>query len=176
MNGMLSCTILEGSFNAASFTTFIENLLNHMQPWPAPNSVMVMDNCTIYKSLEICELIESRPIYFLLLRHRTGTDIVLTCLCRGMKLEFLLAYSPDFNPIELAFSLIKCRVHCVGLNNERDEGLIVAALYGETMSISAANCRAFYRHCGYHQTIHVFFLHSLIYSFRIMSKFNSLRK
>ena len=28
---------------------------------------------------------------------------------RGMKLEYLPSYSPDFNPIELSFSLLKGR-------------------------------------------------------------------
>jgi hypothetical protein len=31
-----------------------------MQPFPAPNSVIVMDNCRIHKHPSIVELIESR--------------------------------------------------------------------------------------------------------------------
>ena len=60
--GMLDCTIVEGSFNTTLFTAFIRDLLDHMQPWPAPNSVVVMDNCVIHKSPEIRELIESRSV------------------------------------------------------------------------------------------------------------------
>ena len=68
---------------------------------------------------------------------------------RGMKLEFLPAYSPDFNPIELAFSLLKARLRRVRFSDEETDGSVVAKLYGETMSISASSCHAFYHHCGY---------------------------
>ena len=57
---MLECVIVEGSFNADSFAAFIDTLLDGMQPWPARNSVVVMDNCAIHKSDEVRELIESR--------------------------------------------------------------------------------------------------------------------
>lgn len=43
-----------------------------MQPYPAPNSVIVMDNCRIHKSPRIREMIESR---FVLLFFRL--DIIL---------------------------------------------------------------------------------------------------
>ncbi len=39
---------------------FIEDLVNKMQPFPARNSVVVMDNCKIHKAPEIRELIEAR--------------------------------------------------------------------------------------------------------------------
>lgn len=52
--------IVEGSFNTELFTRFIEDLLQRMQPFPAPNSVIIMDNCAIHKAPEIRELIESR--------------------------------------------------------------------------------------------------------------------
>ncbi|OSD01422.1 hypothetical protein PYCCODRAFT_1340333, partial [Trametes coccinea BRFM310] len=72
----------------ARFFAFIDGLLDQMQPYPAPNSVIVMDNARIHKAPEIVELIESR----------------------GMRVEFLPTYSPDFNPIEQAFSVIKAYV------------------------------------------------------------------
>ncbi len=52
--------IIEGSFNTELFILFIRDLLDKMQPFPAPNSVVVMDNCKIHKAPEIRELIESR--------------------------------------------------------------------------------------------------------------------
>lgn len=39
---------------------FIEGLLNNMQPYPARNSVIVMDNCKIHKHPDIQNLIEAR--------------------------------------------------------------------------------------------------------------------
>ena len=63
MGGMIYCTIVEGSFNSVLFYDFVAGLLEHMNPWPARNSVIVMDNCPIHKALDIRELIESRYVY-----------------------------------------------------------------------------------------------------------------
>ncbi len=60
LDGIIECTIIEGSFNPELFTAFIEDLLIKMQPFPARISDIVMDNCKIHKAPEIRELIESR--------------------------------------------------------------------------------------------------------------------
>ncbi len=62
MDGIIECTIVEGSFNGELFMRFIEDLLKKMCPFPAPNSVVVMDNCSIHKAPEIRELVESRCV------------------------------------------------------------------------------------------------------------------
>jgi len=67
---------------------------------------------------------------------------------RGMKLEYLPAYSPDFNPIELAFSVLKQSLRRYPPPTESDLA-VVEYLYLQTFSISVADCQAFYRHCGY---------------------------
>ena len=58
--GILHCDIVEGSFDSDLFYQFIERLLDQMQPYPAENSVIVMDNCRIYKHPTILEQIEQR--------------------------------------------------------------------------------------------------------------------
>ena len=58
--GILHCDIVEGAFDTASFYKFIEHTLDHMQPFPAPNSVIVMDNCRIHKHSDILDLIKAR--------------------------------------------------------------------------------------------------------------------
>lgn len=60
LDGMIHCHIIEGSFDTAGFTEFIEGLLDHMQPYPGPNSVIVMDNCRIHHSDILLELIKDR--------------------------------------------------------------------------------------------------------------------
>lgn len=60
LNGIIECSIIEGSFNTELFLDFIKDLLLKMQPFPAPNSVIVMDNCAIHKADEIREVIEAR--------------------------------------------------------------------------------------------------------------------
>jgi len=52
--------IIEGSYNGDLFHSFIAGLLDKMQPFPAPNSVIVMDNCAIHKGPDIRALIEER--------------------------------------------------------------------------------------------------------------------
>lgn len=65
-----------------------------------------------------------------------------------MKLEYLPAYSPDFNPIELAFSLLKHKLRRQP-PNEGDNLSIYEYLYLQTFTITSADCRAFYHQSGY---------------------------
>lgn len=60
LDGILHLSIVEGSFTTATFSEFIEGLLNRMSPFPAQNSVIIMDNCRIHKSELIREMIEER--------------------------------------------------------------------------------------------------------------------
>ena len=60
LDGMLHCSVVEGSFNTVLFTGFIHKLLSKMNRFPQPKSVVVMDNCVIHKAPEIREVIESR--------------------------------------------------------------------------------------------------------------------
>ena len=60
LDGILTVKILEGSFDSDSFARFIDGLLCHMNPFPGPNSVIVMDNCRIHKSDLVREMIEER--------------------------------------------------------------------------------------------------------------------
>ncbi|KAF8551572.1 hypothetical protein OG21DRAFT_1417735, partial [Imleria badia] len=61
-DGILHCDIVEGSFCTETFKQFIEHLLVHMNPFPATNSIIVMDNCQIHKHPNIQQLIESRYV------------------------------------------------------------------------------------------------------------------
>ncbi|KIK91894.1 hypothetical protein PAXRUDRAFT_148456, partial [Paxillus rubicundulus Ve08.2h10] len=64
LEGILHCDIVERSFCMESFKHFIEGLLGHMQPFLAPNLVIVMDNCQIHKHQEIQELIHEQCVLF----------------------------------------------------------------------------------------------------------------
>ena len=78
--------------------------------------------------------------------------------CRGMWLEFLPAYSPDFNPIEPAFSAIKAYIrwhyhHFARSNttgtNPVDEAKVHVMLNKAIYSVSLGVAKKFFRHCGY---------------------------
>jgi hypothetical protein len=59
-DGILHCDVVEGSFCTESFCRFIEKVLDNMQPYPNPNSVLVMDNCRIHRHPMIEEMICAR--------------------------------------------------------------------------------------------------------------------
>lgn len=60
LNGIIHCDIVEGAFDSSLFYTFIERLLDRMEQFPGPNSVIVMDNCRIHKMSDTLELIKTR--------------------------------------------------------------------------------------------------------------------
>ncbi|KAI0365301.1 hypothetical protein BV20DRAFT_954619, partial [Pilatotrama ljubarskyi] len=62
LDGILHLKVVEGSFTTALFADFIAGLLDHMNPFPLPNSVIVMDNCRIHKSDLIVDMIEERCV------------------------------------------------------------------------------------------------------------------
>ena len=45
LDRILTVKIVEGSYDSDSFARFIDGLLYHMNPFPGPNSIIVMDNC-----------------------------------------------------------------------------------------------------------------------------------
>ncbi len=60
LDGILHVDIVEGSFNTARFAVFIRDLLDQMKPFPQPNSIIVMDNCSIHKCPDILDMITAR--------------------------------------------------------------------------------------------------------------------
>ncbi|OJA10038.1 hypothetical protein AZE42_13231 [Rhizopogon vesiculosus] len=58
LDGTLHLEVLDHSFTGEEFQDFVTGMLNQMQPWPMPNSVLVMDNASIHKVLGICDMVE----------------------------------------------------------------------------------------------------------------------
>ncbi|KAF8154137.1 hypothetical protein B0H34DRAFT_662109, partial [Crassisporium funariophilum] len=63
-DGIISLNIVEGSFNKILSGQFIDGLLHQMNPFPGPNSVIVMDNCRIHKCPEILNMILAWGVVF----------------------------------------------------------------------------------------------------------------
>jgi hypothetical protein len=131
LDGILHLTVIKNAVTGASFRRFMEDLLPLMNKWPLPNSVLVIDNTSIHKVAGIRELVEER----------------------GMRLLFLPSYSPDYNPIELAFSSIKAwlrtnREH-VNREMETEGGTIYNALWQAVHSVTSGKAKGWYKHCGY---------------------------
>jgi len=86
-----------------------------------------MDNCAIHHDEEIRRVIEGR----------------------GAKLIYLPPYSPDFNPIEQAFSFMKKhlrRHESEYLGPHTREWLIDCAI----RAVTSAHAEGWARNCGYH--------------------------
>ncbi len=125
LEGMGPSLAVEGSTNKALFETYVERVLC---PSLKDGQVVVMDNLSSHKGERVRELIEDR----------------------GCELVYLPAYSPDFNPIEEAFSKIKGILRKIGARTR--EALIEAL--GEAISaVSARDALGFFKHCGYRRQV-----------------------
>jgi transposase len=79
LQGMGEALILDGAADAAAFELYVEQVL---APSLRPGQIVILDNLSIHQGTRVREAIEAQR-------------------CR---LVFLPAYSPDFSPIEEAFS------------------------------------------------------------------------
>jgi len=64
LQGILYVSITRGLFNGSTFKLFLEGLLECMNPYPGPNSVLVIDNCAIHH-VEVygkCVMLRMLPI------------------------------------------------------------------------------------------------------------------
>jgi transposase len=93
-------------------------------PTLRPGQVVVLDNLSAHKADAIRALIEGA----------------------GCTLLFLPPYSPDFAPIEQAFSKLKAALRRAGA---RTRAALEDAIRAALDAITAADARGWFRHCGY---------------------------
>jgi transposase len=84
-DGIVLRRVYQGSTDGDLFEDFIAQLLHHCGRYPEPKSVIVMDNASWHHSEKTLRM----------------------CQDAGVVLEFLSPYSPDFNPIEEYFGVLK---------------------------------------------------------------------
>jgi transposase len=96
--GIGESLIVDGAVNAELFEKYIEHIL---LPSLQPGQIVVMDNARIHKGKRVQQLIEER----------------------GCQVLFLPAYSPDFSPIEEAFSKIKTFLHQRGFKGDPEPAM-----------------------------------------------------
>ena len=80
--------------------------------------------------------------------------IVANTQIRGVRCEFLPPYSPDYNPIELAFSAMKYHLQRNGdyvrfAMTDMTDREIYLALQDALYQVTPNHCYGWYRHCGY---------------------------
>ncbi len=69
---------------------------------------------------------------------------------RGARLLFLPPYSPDFNPIEHAFSKIK---DFLRKSEARTREALVEAIGAAISAVTAKDACCFFEHCGYAMSV-----------------------
>jgi hypothetical protein len=62
LDSILHLEVLDHSFTGDEFCDFVEGVLDQMQPWPLPNSVLVLDNASIHKIPGLREMVEARCV------------------------------------------------------------------------------------------------------------------
>ena len=80
--GMIAPWIVEGAMDGTTFDTYVRTQL---APALSPGDVVILDNLSVHKSPRAAEALAERGAWFL----------------------FLPKYSPDLNPIEMAFAKLK---------------------------------------------------------------------
>jgi transposase len=114
---------LDGSINGATFLDYVKRIL---APTLSPGDIVVADNLSSHKSDQVREAIEA-----------TGATI-----------RFLPPYSPDFNPIEKAFSKLKALLRRAA---ERSVEALQRTLMRLALLFTSKECANFFAACGYDQ-------------------------
>ena len=125
VRGMGPSLTVEGATTSAVFEAYVEQVL---APTLRKGQVVVMDNLSAHKGERIRELIEER----------------------GCELIYLPSYSPDFNPIEEAFSKIKGLVRKA---EARTKEALLEAIGWALSAVTTDDARGFFKHCGYRMPV-----------------------
>jgi transposase len=120
-HGMRCALVLDGAVNALAFQAFVQHVLT---PNLRPNDLVVLDNLSSHKHPRIAELIRAA----------------------GAELVYLPPYSPDLNPIELAFSKVKQALRSLAARSVAEQWNGVQPILDR---VTASDVTGFFRHCGY---------------------------
>ncbi len=113
--------VVDRPMNGTIFRTYVERVL---APTLRSGDIVILDNLSSHKGIEVRRLIEAQGAYLL----------------------FLPPYSPDLNPIELAFAKLKALLRKAGERSVDD----LWRRIGEALDhYTADECRNYFKHAGY---------------------------
>ena len=122
VDGLLGELTITGAMDGDAFEAYVTRILVP-QLWPG--DLVIWDNLSVHKRK----------------RARIWVEAA------GAEVCFLPPYSPDFNPIELAFSKLKASLRQAGARTRADlDQAITAALH----TITGQDARGWFAHAGYH--------------------------
>jgi transposase len=121
LSGMGAPMLIDGAMDGEAFRDWCEQML---APLLGPGDIVIMDNLPAHKVAGVREAIEA-----------TGAALI-----------YLPPYSPDFNPIENAFSKLKAHVRKAAARTvEALDEAVKAAL----LTFNPTECENFFAHAGY---------------------------
>jgi transposase len=123
-DGISATGVFDGAINGEAFLAFVEQVL---VPTLRSGDVVIMDNLGSHKVAGVREAIEAA----------------------GASLLFLPAYSPDLNPIEMAFAKLKALLRARAI---RTLEALWNALRPLIECFTPDECGNFLRHAGYFQS------------------------
>ena len=128
LNGIAAPMLLDGAMHGAAFLAYVEQVL---VPELKPGDTVIMDNLPAHKVAGIRTAIEAA----------------------GASLLYLPPYSPDFNPIEMAFSKLKALLRKAAARNIDD---LWEAIAQATQAFKPEECTnyfaaAYFAAAGYDQ-------------------------
>jgi transposase len=119
--GLTAPMVLDGPMNGEAFLAYTSQVL---VPTLSPGDIVNLDNLSCHKVAGVREAIEGA----------------------GARLCYLPPYSPDLNPIELAFAKIKALLRIAAARTVDGLWQAIADTLG---AFSPAECTAYLRHAGY---------------------------
>jgi transposase len=123
-DGLTAPLVVDGAINGELFLAYVEQVL---LPTLKPGDVVIMDNLRVHKIAGVREAIEAA----------------------SARLLFIPPYSPDLNPIEMAFSKVKALLRAKAI---RTAEALWKALGNLCDSFSPQECANYFRHDGYFQS------------------------
>lgn len=121
VEGFIAPLTVDGAINGPLFLAWVQQ---HLAPALRPGDIVVMDNLSSHKVAGVREAIEAV----------------------GAELRYLPPYSPDLNPIELAFAKLK-KLLRDGAERTVDK---LWDLCGKLLDdFKEPECRNYFKHCGY---------------------------
>ena len=121
IDGMSAPMLLDGPMDGDAFLAYVEQVL---APSLDGSETVFMDNLPSHKVKGVREAIEAR----------------------GATLRYLPAYSPDFNPIEMAFSKLKAILRAAG---ERTVDGLWSAVGKALDAFLPQDCKNYFKAAGY---------------------------
>jgi transposase len=121
LDGMTAPMVIDGAMHGAAFLAYVEQLL---VPTLALGDIVVMDNLPAHKPLAVRRAIENV----------------------GAELRFLPPYSPDFNPIEMAFSKLKAFLKKTAARTKDDLWNAIATVID---TFTPTECENYFAAAGY---------------------------